>query len=100
MFIVAFGLSVGPIVWLYISEVVQPEVMPLSIGVNWVSSSIVIILFPILTQDYLNNNPAFLFVFSTAWCLLSLVVNYLFVIETKGKAEKDIREEFRALKVC
>lgn len=85
LFMISFGLTVGPSVWLYISEVVQPEMMPFSVAVNWITASIVIILFPILTKDFLNDNPAVLFVFSAAWCIVGSVVNYFFVVETKGK---------------
>jgi SP family sugar:H+ symporter-like MFS transporter len=49
MFIIDFGLTIGPVVWLYIPEIINSEVIPYSIAVNWTSTSLVIILFPILT---------------------------------------------------
>jgi len=49
MFMAAFGLSLGPVVWLYIPEIVQPKIIPYSTASNWISASIVIILFPIIT---------------------------------------------------
>jgi hypothetical protein len=49
MFMAVFGLSLGPVVWLYILEIVQPKIVPYSTAGDWISASIVIILFPIIT---------------------------------------------------
>ena len=49
LFMAVFGLSLGPVVWLYIPEIVQPRIVPYSTASNWISASIVIICFPILT---------------------------------------------------
>ena len=49
MFMAVFGLSLGPVVWLYIPEIVQPKIVPYSTASNWISASLVIILFPIMT---------------------------------------------------
>ncbi len=91
VFIVDFGLTLGPATWIFISEVIEPNVIPYTITANWLAGSFVIILFPILTEDYLNGNPALLFAFSTAWCFGASFVNYFFVLETKDKTEKEIR---------
>lgn len=80
-----FGLSLGPVVWLYIPEVVQPNIVPFSTAANWICASLVIILFPILTEHVLNGNPAVLFLFFAAWCIVSFFFNQKFVIETKDK---------------
>jgi len=49
LFMGIFGVSLGPVVWLYIPEIVAPKIVPYSTMVNWVSASSVIILFPIIT---------------------------------------------------
>lgn len=100
MFMAVFGLSLGPVVWLYIPEIVQPKIVPYSTASNWISASLVIILFPIMTENVLGGNPALLFVFFTAWCFGSFIFNYFFVIETKDKSEKAIREEYADIKLC
>lgn len=97
---VNFGLTLGPIVWIYVPEIVEPTVIPYSTTASWLSGSFVVILFPILTEDYLNGNPAILFAFSAAWCLAATIINYLFALETKDKTEKDIREEYKKIKLC
>ena len=49
LYMVTFGASLGPIVWMYIPEVVDPKIVPFATAVNWFSGSLVIILFPIIT---------------------------------------------------
>ena len=49
MFMFFFGMSLGPVVWLYIPEIVQSKIIPYSTASNWISASLVIILFPIIT---------------------------------------------------
>jgi hypothetical protein len=100
VFVIDFGLTIGPVTWIYIPEIVEPAVIPYSTTVNWLAGSVVIILFPILTEDYLGGNPAVLFAFSSVWCLASAVINYFCLLETKDKVEKDIREEYRRFKIC
>lgn len=84
-FMAIYGLSLGPVSWLYIADIVQPKMIPYSTAGNWISASIVIILFPIITEDVLDGNPGFLFIFFTVWCLCSFVFNHYFMIETKDK---------------
>jgi hypothetical protein len=59
---------------------------------NWISTSIVMILFP-----YLSNalpNPAPLFLFFAVWCTIFFFVNQKYVIETKGKTQTEIYDEY------
>lgn len=87
-----FGLSLGPVMWLYIAQTVEPEVIPFSTLANWASASLVIIAFPILSNAFGTSVP--LFLFFAAWSVASLFVNKKLLIETKGKTEKQIREEY------
>ena len=68
--------------------------------VSWVCGSIALVLFPILTKVYFNNNPAHIIAFTAALTLLALVIFYFMAIETQGKTEKDIKEEFHNLNFC
>ena len=85
VYMAVFGLSLGPVVWLYIPEIVQPKIVPYSTASIWICASLVIILFPIITDNVLNKNPGLLFVFFTVWCVGSFVFNFFFVLETKDK---------------
>ena len=47
-FMANFGLSLGPIVWMYIPEIVLPNFLPYSTMINWGGSALSILLFPII----------------------------------------------------
>lgn len=47
-----FGLSLGPVVWLYIPEILEPDLIPFSTGANWAVASLITILFPILKTKF------------------------------------------------
>jgi hypothetical protein len=100
LFMAVFGLSFGPLVWLYIPEIVPASIIPYSTTTNWVTASMVIILFPIVTADFLNGNPGVLFLFFTVWSFGSFVANSYLVIETKDKTDKMIKEEYDNLELC
>lgn len=85
IFMGVFGVSLGPIVWLCIPEIVQPKVIPFSTAMNWICASIIIILFPIITENVLNSNPTLLFFIFTVLLILFLVFFFRSLIETKDK---------------
>lgn len=83
-----FGLSLGPVVWLYVPEIVESEMVPFTTAANWISASLIVILFPIVSDHLLGGNPGMLFLFFGVWCFCSLVFNQRFMVETKNKTEK------------
>lgn len=95
VFMISFGFTLGPVVWLYIPEIVPATIVPYTTLSNWAGASITIILFPILGTAIGNNGYLF-FIFSV-WCLISLGVNHKYVIETMGKTERQIRRDFERL---
>lgn len=94
-----FGLSLGPIVWLSVPEIVQPRMVPFATASNWISASFIIILFPIFTDHLLEGDPAPLLLFFGLYCLGSWIFNHFFMVETKHKTEKQIREEYALSKL-
>ena len=97
LFMANFGLSLGPVVWLYIPEVVQPNIVPFSTGINWGGAALVMLLFPIIKKALPNENPSYLFFFFAIWCGFSFLINAKYLIETKGKTEKEIYEEYQRM---
>ena len=81
-----FGLSQGPIIFLIIPEVVNPEFVGVASFANWGTAAIISILFPILSDSF--GSPAPIFTFFAVWCLGSLILNRKIMVETKGKTEK------------
>lgn len=92
VFMAAFGLSLGPIMWLYIAEIVEPRILPFTTLTNWVTSALVMTLFPIISSALGSKGP--LFLFYAVWAFASLMVNQKYMVETKGKSQTEIYREF------
>jgi MFS transporter, SP family, sugar:H+ symporter len=100
LYMIAFGLSLGPVIFLYIPEVISPRQVSYTITVMWIAATIAVTLFPILTNDVLNGNPGVLFFFSAGVCFLSIFPIYFWLVETKDKTEKQIIDDYRKIYLC
>ena len=89
-----YGLTIGPVVWLYIPEIVPTKMVPLATIMNWVGCSICVIVCPIITAN-MDNNPYAVFLFLGGLELLFCVPNILFVVETKGLPPYEINAKFK-----
>ena len=49
-FMACFGLTLGPVVWIYLSEVAQPKILSFATAANWGTCSLVMFLFPIIKK--------------------------------------------------
>lgn len=43
-----FGLTLGPLPWVYIAETVEPSKVAYASAANWIGCSLVVTLFPII----------------------------------------------------
>ena len=80
LFVFVFGFSLGPCLWIYMAQIIQPKMMPFTTAAQWIGSAAVIILFPIFTDNILGGNPWQLYVFFTIWNIAALVFNYFFLL--------------------
>lgn len=48
LFMANFGFTLGPVVWVYLAEIVQPSVLPYATMVNWASAALIMLLFPVI----------------------------------------------------
>ena len=48
VFMATFGLTLGPVIWLYIPEIVPPKIVSVTTACNWLGSSFTVTLFPII----------------------------------------------------
>ena len=48
LFMANFGFTLGPVVWVYLPEIVQPNVLPYATMVNWASAAFIMLLFPVI----------------------------------------------------
>jgi MFS transporter, SP family, sugar:H+ symporter len=89
IYMIVYGVSLGPVVWLYVPEIIPAKVVPLATMMNWFGTSLCVILTPIITN--LNGgNPYPIFFAFGAITLLFFVMNYSLMVETKGRTNKQI----------
>lgn len=49
IYMIIYGVSIGPAVWLYVPEILPPNVVPYATVLNWIGCSFCIIILPIIT---------------------------------------------------
>jgi len=91
VYIVAFGISLGPIVWIYVAEILPDLGVSLAALANWSCAVLVIQTFPLL-QEWTNARVSFgVFLVS---CIAGLVFVTVWVKETKDKTNSQIIEMY------
>ena len=96
-FIASFALSMGPVVWVMLSEIfpnhIRSMAMSVAVAAQWLFNGIVANVFPIVTESTLNKEtfhgglPYFIF---GAFCLLTIGFVLKFVPETKGRSLEEM----------
>jgi hypothetical protein len=85
----------GPVVWLYVPEIIPAKMVPFATMMNWLGCSLCVIFTPIVIgQDGTNKTTYPVFFFFGAITMLFLVVNYCFMVETKGLSVRQIAKKF------
>ena len=98
IFIASFALSMGPVVWVLLSEMfpnkMRSVAMSVAVAAQWAANYIVSQSFPIVMGSEVNNSstwngslPYFIFIIFIA---VIVWVTYKFIPETKGKSLEEI----------
>jgi len=92
-FLASFGFSVGPVVFVLISEIfpnnLRSHAVAISIFLLWTANFIVSFTFPYL----LKNLQGYTFLIFSSMCFLCLLFVVRFLTETKGKSLEQIEKE-------
>lgn len=91
LFSYIFGMTIAPCTWLYISEIIDPEVMPYAVISNRFTAFLSVLMFPIIASDVFGGDSSPLFLFFATLMLIYFWFSKKYLIETKGKEEKQIR---------
>lgn len=99
VFIGSFALSMGPVVWVLLSEIfpnnIRSIAMSIAVAAQWLFNAIVANSYPIINRSNFNEEnfngalPYFIFAFM---CVATLVFAWKFVPETKGKSLEQIEK--------
>ncbi len=98
IFIASFALSMGPIVWVLLSEMfpnkIRSVAMSVAVAAQWAANYVVSQSFPIVMDSEVNNGttwngslPYFIFI---AFIVIIMIVTYKYIPETKGKSLEEI----------
>ena len=87
-YMAGYGISLGPIVWMYIPEILPDLGVGVAVLANWLTSSIVIQVFPMLPLGSYN------FLIFAAFCALGLVFIAGVVKETLRKTPLEIEQMY------
>jgi sugar porter (SP) family MFS transporter len=102
LYIACFGLSVGPVVWVILSEIfptaVRGRAMGLATFCLWIADYIVTQTFPMMDAKgswfVQKFNHAFPFYVYAAFCVVLVLLMWLKVPETKGKSLEEIERSW------
>lgn len=98
IFIGSFSMSMGPVVWVLLSEMfpnkIRSVAMSVAVAAQWAANYVVSQSFPMVTESEINNNsfwngslPYFIFI---SFIILIAVFTYKFIPETKGKSLEEL----------
>ncbi len=103
IFIGSFALSMGPVVWVLLSEMfpnkIRSVAMSVAVAAQWAANYVVSQSFPIVMESEVNASqwsgalPYYIFI---AFILVIVFVTYKFVPETKGKTLEEIEAYWQA----
>jgi len=93
LFVVAFGMSWGPVVWVLLGEMFPNRIRAAALGLaaaaQWIANCLITASFPKLGEFSLS----FAYGFYAVCAVLSLLFVWRFVDETKGKHLEDMHSE-------
>ncbi|NRD22231.1 sugar porter family MFS transporter [Winogradskyella litoriviva] len=98
LFIASFALSMGPVVWVLLSEMfpnkIRSVAMSIAVAAQWAANYVVSQSFPVVMGSEVNNGttwngslPYYIFI---VFILIIVFVTYKFIPETKGKTLEEI----------
>ncbi|HEY1790368.1 MAG TPA: sugar porter family MFS transporter [Verrucomicrobiae bacterium] len=104
LYIACFGLSVGPVTWVILSEIFPTAVRGRALGLAafflWLADYVVIQTFPVMdAQDSFlvkQFHHAFPFYVYAVFCIALVAVMAAFVPETRGKSLEEIEGQWKS----
>ena len=87
IFVIMFEYSIGPIAWLYMSEIMVDKGVAIGTTINWFMVIIVTLITPIVLDNTNYHLISYMFIFYGVFCVLISVFGITVMKETKGLTE-------------
>lgn len=87
LFTAFFEFSIGPILWLYLAEILPPAGLGIAVFLNWA----VVILISLLTPIMISWSKVITFILYCAFCIVGGFFIIIFIKETKGKSKEELK---------
>ena len=102
LFIAAFSMAIGPIAWLFCSEIFPNKIRGRALAVAsfclWIANFLVSQTFPMIDENpwlKAKFNHGFPFYLYAAFCVVLVWIVVKFVPETKGRTLEEIEQHWR-----
>ena len=93
LFTAFFEFSIGPILWLYLAEILPPAGLGIAVFLNWA----VVILISLLTPIMIGWSKVITFIIYCAFCIVGGFFVVIFIKETKGKSKDELKRLYNCL---
>lgn len=97
LFIASFAMSMGPVVWVMLSEMfpnsIRSAAMSIAVAAQWLFNAIVANSFPVINESTVNQEkfngalPYFIFAF---FCVITMLFVWKLIPETKGRTLEEM----------
>lgn len=83
-----YAATIGSVIWLYVTELMPTEYVPLASSMNWLSAAISVIATPYVLEAVGNPYPVFFFFGGIL--LIFFFFNNRYLVETRGITHDEI----------
>lgn len=96
IYVAAFEFGPGPVVWMYMSEIMNDKGVSIGTFLNWLFTLIVGFITPKLFDAFNGTKyPGMPFIIFGVFCGLGTIFVYIFMKETKGLSDAQVKNLYR-----
>lgn len=90
-FVASFEFAPGPILWLYLSEILDDKSTSVAVFINWTCCLII----GLVTPTMLNSLKGYTFIVFGVCNLLAVLTIFFFMKETRGLSDEQVKNLYR-----
>lgn len=87
-FIISFITSIGSVIFFYVAQIVQPRILTYAYIAYWLSSAVLLAVFPVIRANSADGKGSWMFLFCAANAIAMFVICFKFMVGTRNRTEK------------